>query len=318
MDLNQIRTDARHAAAADIFAHMASEERSEQLLTRLRMQTDEQLDFAAQLEGLPSEHYALHRAMVRGEENAFTDELSLVDGLLQSGDLILCTGNTVGAKIITKGQKYLYAQARSSHVALIHADFICVDAMPATGVSNRLVSDVLTDVKSDWRVIRCKKLGVEHTDSIYQACAFYLAQPYKILPAKKPMKAAAYCSELARKVFDHTGITGVGIPNDIVLSPGKFDDLADNHPEWEDVTETVRPAIEFCAKYSVLMNIASRLMIEGLKLNRKRFEERKAQLKLIQLAASRKQISKERAKEMVKEIRAIENNMNHKFWDHSQ
>lgn len=276
------------------------------------------IDFGARYEGIPADHLEIYRAMVRGQDNPFNDELSYVDKLLKAGDVILSTGNTIGSKIITKGQKFGYEHARSSHVALVHADFVCIDAMPGFGVSNRLVADVLNDVKPDWRVIRCKKLGSEHLDRIYQACAFYLAQPYKILPSKKPMKAAAYCSELARKVFLHTGVTEIGIPNDSVISPGKFDQLADNHPQWEDVTEHVRPAIEFCMKYHKLMSVVSRLMIEGLTLNRKRFEDRKDQIKKIQLAASKGIISKEKAKLLIKSIREIETNMNHQFWDHSK
>lgn len=318
MDLDQIQQNARHNAAAGIFAAMSSKEKSQQLLAQVRGQSDAMIDFSARHEGIPDDQLEIYRAMVRGQDNPFKDELSLVDNLLEAGDVILSTGNTTGAKIITKGQKLGYKHARSSHVALVHADFVCVDAMPSLGVSNRLVSDVLSDVKPDWRVIRCKKLGSEHLDSIYQACAFYLAQPYKILPSKKPMKAAAYCSELARKVFLHTGVTGIGIPNDSVLSPGKFDELADNHLQWEDVTEQVRPAIEFCLKYQKLMSIASRLMIEGLKLNRKRFEDREAQVKEIQLAASKGTIPREKAKELIKSIRKIETNMNHQFWDHSK
>ncbi|AUY33721.1 hypothetical protein [Pseudomonas sp. PONIH3] len=318
MDLDQIRQNARHAAAADIFATMASEEKSQQLLARLGAQTNAQIDFSARYEGIPTEQLETYRALVKGQDNPFLQELGKVDGLLQAGDIILCTGETIGAKVITKGQKLLNDNARSSHVALIHADFVCVDAMPGDGVTNRLVSEVLTKVKPDWRVIRCKKLTQEHTDAVYRACAYYLAQPYKILPSKKPMKTAAYCSELARKVFLHTGITGIGIPNDSVLTPGRFDDLVDNHPEWEDVTEQVRPAIDFCMKYPELMKVSARLMIEGLKLNRKRFEERKEQVQQIQLLASRKKIPKEKAKEMIKAIREIENDMNHKFWDHSK
>lgn len=306
MDLDQILQNARHNAAADIFAAMSSEEKSQQLLAQVRGQSDAMIDFGARYKGVPTDQLEIYRAMVRGQGNPFNDELSLVSNLLKAGDVILSTGNTIGAKIITKGQKKIgYKHARSSHVALVHADFVCVDAMPSLGVSNRLVSDVLSDVKPDWRVIRCKKLGSEHLDSIYQACAFYLAQPYKILPSKKPMKAAAYCSELARKVFLHTGVTGIGIPNDSVLSPGKFDELADNHPQWEDVTEQVRPAIEFCFKYHKLMGIVSSLMIEGLKLNRKRFEERKVHVKEIQMAASKGTIPKDKAKEFIKSIREI-------------
>lgn len=318
MDLDKMQQNARSAAVASFFATMSSEAKSEQLLAQIRAQTDAQIEFTARIEGIPAEQMDIYRAMMRGEDNAFIQEATSVDGLLHPGDVILCTGSTFGAKVITKGQKYAYEHARSSHVALIHADYICIDAMPGAGVTNRLISEVLTDVKPDWRVIRCKKLAPEHTDAVYRACAFYLAQPYKILPARKPMKAAAYCSELARKVFLHTGITGIGIPNDSVLSPGRFDALADNHSEWDDVTEQVRPAIEFCMKYPQLMKGASRLMIEGLKLNRKRFEERREQIKEIQRLASMKLIDKDKAKELVKKIRDIENNMNHSFWDHSK
>lgn len=187
-----MQQNARHAAAANIFATMSSEEKSERLLTQIRGQTDAQIKLAARLEGIPAEQMEIYRALIRGDDNAFIDEASQVDGLLQPGDVILCTGETLGAKVITKGQKYAYEHARSSHVALIHADYVCIDAMPGAGVTNRLVSSVLTDVKPDWRVIRCKKLSPEHIDCVYRACAFYLAQPYKILPARKPMKAAAY------------------------------------------------------------------------------------------------------------------------------
>lgn len=318
MDLDQIRQNARQNATANIFAAMSSEEKSQQLLAQIRGQSDAMIDLDALYQGIPADQLEIYRAMVRGQDNPFYDELSQVNNLLKTGDLILSTGNTTGARIITKGQKFGYKNARSSHVALIHADFVCVDAVPGLGVSNRLVSDVLSDVKPDWRVIRCKKLGSEHLDSIYQACAFYLAQPYKILPSKKPMKGAAYCSELARKVFLHTGVTGIGIPNDCVLSPGKYDDLADNHLQWEDVTEHVRPAIDFSFKYQKLISVVSRLMIEGLKLNRKRFEDRKAQIQVIQLAAKDGTIPMEKAKEFIKSIREIETNMNHQFWDHTK
>jgi len=318
MDLDEMRQNARHAAAANIFATMSSEEKSEQLLAQIRAQTDAQIDFSASIGGIPAEHMHIYRAMIRGEDNAFFQEATSVDGLLHAGDVILCTGATFGAKVITKGQKYAYEHARSSHVALVHADYVCIDAMPSAGVTNRLISEVLTDVKADWRVIRCKKLAPEHTDAVYRACAFYLAQPYKIRLSKKPMKAAAYCSELARKVFLHTGITSIGIPNDSVLSPGRFDALADNHSEWDDVTEQVRPAVDFCMKYPQLMNVASRLMIEGLKLNRKRFEERREQVNEIQRLAGKKLVDKDKAEDLVKKIRDIENNMNHAFWDHSK
>lgn len=168
MDLDRMQHNARNAAAANIFATMSSEAKSEHLLAQIRAQTDAQIEFT-RIEGIPAEQMDIYRAMIRGEDNAFIQEAAHVDGLLHPGDVILCTSGTFGAKVITKGQKYAYEHARSSHVALIHADYVCIDAMPGAGVTNRLISEVLTAVKPDWRVIRCKKLAAEHTDAVYRA-----------------------------------------------------------------------------------------------------------------------------------------------------
>jgi hypothetical protein len=124
-------------------------------------------------------------------------------------------------------------------------------------------------------VIRCDQ--VTDTDAIMQACAYYLAQPYRVLPSKFSAKSYAYCSELARKVYAHCGINDVGIPNDYVIAPAHFDMLADKvtgSTHWQDVTESVRPAVKFCRKYEGLVDISVSLFIKGLELNRKRFMER--------------------------------------------
>lgn len=146
MDLEKMQQSARSAATAGIFATMSSKARSDQFLARIRAQTDAQIDLAARIEGIPADQIDIYRAMTRGEDNVFIQEAATVDGLLHPGDLILCTGGTFGAKVITKGQKYAYEHARSSHVALVHADYVCIDAMPGAGVTNRLISEVLTDV----------------------------------------------------------------------------------------------------------------------------------------------------------------------------
>lgn len=98
MDLDQIRQNARHNAAADIFAAMSSEEKSQKLLAQVRGQSDAMIDFSARHEGIPDDQLEIYRAMVRGQDNPFKDELSLVDNLLKAGDVILSTGNTTGAK----------------------------------------------------------------------------------------------------------------------------------------------------------------------------------------------------------------------------
>lgn len=314
-EIEKLREAARNMAALDIFRHMASDEKANKLLEQLRSLPDGALNAMSKLSGLPDDQADIHLAMMRGEKNIFMEELGNVDGLLKTGDVILMTGTSSSSQALAKGQKAFYSEARSSHVALVHADFICIDAMPQLGASNRIISDVLSNVQVDWRVIRYRELQVEHEEIITRACVFYNAQPYKILPSRKSLKKHSYCSELARKVYSHTGITNSGIPNKIVIKPADFDRLADEQSQWLDVTETVRPAVDFCRKYPELVRVATKLFIDGLKLNRKRFEERTSQLASAQAAAKAGKISREQLLSVTRAIKEIENNLNNTFWD---
>jgi len=294
---------------------MASDDLSQKLLMATRALPDKILDAEAERAGVPEDQWPLHRAMVRGKPNAFIDELSSVDGLFQPGDIILMT-NPASMKLVVSQQKLFYKQARSSHVALIHADFVCVDSMPKAGVTNRIVSKLLQPAGDDWRVIRCNQ--VNDTDAVMQACAHYLAQPYRVLPSKFSAKSYAYCSELARKVYVRCGITDVGIPDDYVIAPAHFDMLADGvagSPHWQDITEDVRPAVSFCNKYASLLDISVRLFIEGLQLNRKRYSERTHAIRKIEQLGRSGKISREEASKAKASIQAIEDKMNHTFWD---
>jgi len=275
---------------------------------------DAALQAVSWMSGIPAHHTDLYVAMMRGQENEFSRGLNALDGWFQSGDLILMTGNPA----LAHAQKALYKDARSSHVAIVHADFICIDAIPKVGVSNRVIPDVFADVEPGWRVIRHKSVGPENTDGIMRACAYYLAQPYKILPSKKSAKKFAYCSELARKVYRNIGVAGMGIPVDRIIAPAHFDQLADQHPNWVDVTASLRPAVEFCQKYPEILQSTAKVFIDGLKLNRRRFEERTESLARLQVLAKAGKISKEDAQEAVAQIREIERNMNHTFWDMSR
>lgn len=316
MNLEALKDGIRHRAAAEIFREMNSEDQGAALLQRIRSQPDTAIDLMARAAGIPESQFHIHRAMVRGEGNVFLDELKAVDGLLHPGDIILMRGTSKNSQLLSKGQKKAcYEHARSSHVALVHADFICIDAMPKIGTSSRIASEILQNIEPDWRVIRCKKMQPEQQDLIMRACTFYLAQPYSIKPSRGPAKRFSYCSELARKTYSHSGITGVGIPNTLLVKPADFDRLADGHPQWDDVTEIVRPAIDFCAKYPELVKHSSQLFIAGLKLNRQRFEERTAILVELRQAAAKGVLPRERAQEMIRVIKEAESNMNHTFWD---
>ena len=82
-----------------------------------------------------------------------------------------------------------------------------------------------------------------------------------------------------------------------------------------NVTDTVRPAIEFCQNYPELVRVSTMLFIEGLKLNRQRFKDRTKRLAEIQILAKAVKITKEQARKATSQLREIERNMNHTFWD---
>lgn len=312
---NEIQQLARKMAATDILQTMSSPEKSEQLLAQLRSLPDSALNAMAALDGVPEEQYPIFRAHIRGENNPFLEEMSAVDGKLQGGDVILMTGKSPRSKALALSQKPFYGYARSSHVALVHADLICIDAIPGAGVSNRLVHDVLSDVEDDWRVIRFEGVEDKHADTLRRAASFYLAQPYKIKPSWKSGKDFAYCSELVRKVFRDSELTGTGINNSPIVAPAHFDQLADQLTRWKDVTADAQAYVAVCRKYPAMVKIMTRIFIEGLKLNRARFDDRKNALKQAQLTLSKKLITKEQYLELVKSVKRIEDSMHHQFWD---
>lgn len=177
MNLEALQDGMRNGAVAGIFREMNSEDQGAALLRRIRSQPDAAIELMARAAGIPESQFHIHRAMVRGEDNLFLDELKAVDGLLHTGDIILMTGTSKNSRLLSKGQKRAcYEHARSSHVALVHADFICIDAMPKIGTFNRVVSETLQSTEPDWRVIRCKKMQPEQQELVMRACAFYLAQ----------------------------------------------------------------------------------------------------------------------------------------------
>ncbi len=318
MDNNEkVMPTVHPGALSKVLLQGATDEGAKKIVEAMRAMPDAVIDMAARASGVPEDQFDLHRAMVRQEPNAFMQEVGAVDGLLRPGDVILMTNPD--SVVLVNLQKKLYPQARSSHVALILTDFLCIDAMPKVGVSNRTIAELMMNARDDWRVIRCSK--VKDSDTVMLACAYYLAQPYKVLPTKRSAKSFAYCSELVRKVYDRCGLTGVGIPNDYVIAPAHFDKLADDaagETDWEDITEHVRPAIDLCLRYPALIDVTTKLTVEGLKLNRERFHERTRWLEMIKSQERSGQISKSKAEELRGVIYDMETKMNYKFWDVSR
>lgn len=310
-----IKEVARNAAAAEVLSVMASDEKSKETIDRIQSMSDAEIDLMGKLSNVPDSQLSDFRSLMRGEESPLFEKLSGFEDELKTGDLILVTGKPASSKALVASQKPFYLNAKSSHIAVVHADFICVDAMPDSGVSNRLVSEVLTNVEDYWRVIRFEGLNDTHAEPLQRRCAYYIAQPYKITLKRMKGKDYSYCSELARKVFEDCEIADTGIPQYIVVKPCDFDRIADGNKGWIDVTEKVRPYIEFSIEFASLLKVVSKIFIDGLKLNRVRYEQRRKWLKMIEAAKQKGKVSPEKAAELASKIREIEESMHFTFWD---
>ncbi|HFE8665148.1 TPA: YiiX/YebB-like N1pC/P60 family cysteine hydrolase [Acinetobacter baumannii] len=307
----------RNLAAADIFKIIGSEKESQELINRLKGFSDQQLNFLARLSNIPNEQINIYKDFVKGNDNEFTKEITKFDAnkILRPGDIILMTGTSSQSKILVKAQKPFYLKAKSSHVAIVQSEIVCVDALPKVGVSMRPIMDVLSDVEPNWRVIRFNEINETYHDNILKACAFYVMQPYQIKPKKKPGKDFSYCSELARKIFLDLKLENTGIPNNTIVKPCNFDRLADNVNNWTDVTHEVRDFVEFCRKYDAIFRSMCKLQIDGIKLNQFRYKQRREILRSYKTRVSRGLLSQENYLEIKEEIQKIESNMNFQFWN---
>ena len=315
--MKKINELVRNAAASEILQIMNSPEKSNNLRNELRNLPDSSLNFMGKVGGVPESQLAIYRAIVRNQDNELVQKFKYFNNCdtLKTGDIILVAGKNAGSKALLKSQRAFYKETRSSHVAVVHADFICIDAMPKAGVTNRLVSEILHDVEDDWRIIRLNELSDDKSENLQKSCAYYLAQPYKILPSRKPAKKFSYCSELARKVYIDSEINNSGIPKSPIIKPCDFDKLADHSKNWTDITENVRPYVELCIEYAPILKVMSKIFIDGLKLNKARAEERVELIKTIRSKASNGYISEENAKEAIKVIQDANDGVNFKFWN---
>ena len=311
--------DIRHLismqATADVFKEMNAEGSSNNVIEYYKNMPDDFLNIAGRHAGIQKEHLSIYRQLVRGENNEFLDKLKGFEHQLQPGDLILVTGTSTSSKTLVKLQKSIYQKARSSHIAVIQAEFICIDAMPEIGVSLRLISEIIKNVEDNWRVIRLKSLKETEFERLNQTCIYYLEQPYAILPLAKPAKKFSYCSELARKVYINSEIKECGIPKNNIIKPCDFDKIADESSKWQDITESVRGFINFCIEYEDILNFISKIYINGVKLNRQRFDERKKTKNNIKKMVKKGIVKSETAAIINNKTDELESLLNYKFWD---
>lgn len=306
---------ALNQARADVFKVMGNNETAEKALAEMKALSDEDLDKMAALSGIPQHQLPVYRAMIRGEPNDYFTKMKEFDGVLQSGDVILVTGKKPKSKLLVAAQLPFYLKARASHVAMVHADFICLDANPGVGVKHRTIADVLSGVEDNWRVIRFNAVTDENRESMLSRCAYYIDQPYSIRPQTGSGAKFSYCSELVSKVFQDCKVRCLKIPKGILVNPCHFDRLADKGRVCQDITHTVRPFVPFLQEYKEMLAMQAHAFIAGLMLNRYRDKQRKAFLANTQAQARAGKLPHETLVKVAQEIKAMEDKMNYRFWD---
>lgn len=234
--------------------------------------------------------------------------------MLQTGDLILTTGLHGSSKLLVAAQRAIVPEARSSHVMISHAETLIIDAVPKKGVQHSFILDAMQNIKPEWVVIRRIGLTENDRESIIKAATYFLWQSYLIHPEAIIGKQKSYCSELARKVYQKSGID-LGVQSQGVIMPAHFDSLARTSPLWEDVTEEVAAWLVDIKNDEEYFRHQTNTMIDGIKLNRKRFDDRGKMRKLLKKKAKKGKISQEKLAEGIEILDRTDAEVEFNFWD---
>jgi hypothetical protein len=229
---------------------------------------------------------------------------------LRTGDLLLITGEF--SQSLINAQKLFIPTTESSHIALVHAETLCIDANPRLGVQNRFLLDLVNSTKTNWRAIRKRSLTSHEKERLLVAAPYFLFQSYLIHPSEKIGKSKSYCSELARKVF-HRANVEISVPESGLVMPGHFDLLQQQCEQWEDITVAAREWVAFVEQNEEELRGHTGSIIKGLKLNRRRFLDRDDLRK--KLKKDKKNLSPDgyaKAKEI---LHQIDRDVKFKFWD---
>lgn len=231
---------------------------------------------------------------------------------LRTGDIILVTG--VHSNALVKAQRVLIPSAISSHVLVAHGETICIDATPNEGVRNRFLLDVFANIAPTWRVIR--KIGLDESkyDDVIKACAYFLNQSYLIHPSERIGKSKSYCSELARKIYQRSGIS-IDVPEKGLVMPAHFDLIQQHLNGWVDVTDEIASWLDIVRQNEAQLRQMTEQMTAGLKLNRKRFTDREKMRDKLKAQAKKGLISQKALTESLAILDNVDKTVNFKFWD---
>lgn len=164
----------------------------------------------------------------------FTEKKNIMH--MQAGDILLVRGVRPLSKILTKVQKVTYWRTRSSHILIVVADGIFIDATLNNGVKFKFFPKELFEIHNDWRMIRKKGITREQLEELQKAVIYYYGQKYNPKYLLKN-KDKSFCSELAGKIYKKAGITIFNNKAPQYIKPSDFDKAADKQIDWIDITK---------------------------------------------------------------------------------
>lgn len=175
-----------------------------------------------------------------------------------TGDIILMYRSTKNPNLLLQSI-FRQARAKHSHVAVVLSEFSFMDAMLKSGVQVQSLGSYLNENR-DFQVYRSKQLLEEDKlDRLREDLQYYSRQNYSLRGILFPTWRHSFCSELASKAYDGTGVklTTEKRNSRHVLPVDIYKHVSTN-PDWIEVTQEYRDAFFDSGNLS-LLDAASRI-----------------------------------------------------------
>lgn len=162
------------------------------------------------------------------------------DFYIQAGDILIVKGKKLSSKILSLSQKFfIYPQNTSSHILISVGDGFYIHSTSEDGVHFITIKDLLPEIEPNFKAIRLKKINEKQYEELTKKVMFYMGQVYN-KTFFVPREDRSFCSELAAKIYDISGISIIGGKSPHYVVPADFEKEADIEDEWENITEQTK------------------------------------------------------------------------------
>ncbi|MFG0541966.1 hypothetical protein ACF8EA_17485 [Pseudomonas sp. YQ_5] len=175
-----------------------------------------------------------------------------------TGDIILMCRPAKNSNLIAQSI-FRQARARHSHVSIVLSEFSFMDAMRDSGVQVQSLASYLNENR-DFQVYRNNQLLVGgKLGQLRENLQFYSRQKYSLRGILFPTWRHSFCSELAAKAYDGTGVkltTKNRNPRHVL--PVDIYKHISTSPDWVEVTQEYKDAF-FDSDHLSLLDDASKI-----------------------------------------------------------